>query len=256
MNRDEAKNILLLYRTDADAADPQVAAAISFMKGDAELREWFEDHCARQTILREKFRQISTPEGLVQQIVSEHKAMAERNSRRDKFVAVGALVAVIATVAIIAVVYLMPHRPPQVAYNTFAGFQGRMLEEASLGYSMKLATNDQDQIRAYLAKSQCPADYALPAGLAKTPATGCTTESFLSTRVSMICFATGKPLAANHPGDLWLFVIPNSALKDPPTAATPQLADVKGISVATWTQGGEAYLLATPGNEQEVQKYL
>ena len=42
MNRDEAKNILLLYRTDADLADPQIVAAISFLKSDPELREWFE----------------------------------------------------------------------------------------------------------------------------------------------------------------------------------------------------------------------
>ncbi|HEY3762702.1 MAG TPA: hypothetical protein VGN23_13230 [Verrucomicrobiae bacterium] len=256
MNRDEAKNILLLYRSDADAADPQVATAISFMKSDAELREWFEAHCATQKILREKFRQVAAPEGLVQQIVSEHKAMTEKNSRRDKFIVAGALVAIVAVVAVMAVVYLTPHRSPQVAYNTLVNFQSRMLSEASIGYAMTLATNDQDQIKSYLAKNDCPADYTLPTALAKTPATGCTKEDFLGTRVSMICFATGKPLTANHPGDLWLFVIPNSVLKDPPTSATPQLAEVRGISVATWTQGGEAYVLATPGDQQTVQKYL
>jgi hypothetical protein len=255
MNRDEAKNVLLLYRFEADAADPQIAAAISFMKSDSELREWFEDHCARQKILREKFRQIPSPEGLVQQIISEQKVMAEKKSRRDKFVAVGAVVAIVAALAVMVMVYL-PHRPPQVAYNTLANYQVQMLNTASLGYAMDLATNDLDQIRAYLAKKQCPADYTLPMALEKATATGCTREDFQNAKVSMICFSTGKPLPANHPGDLWLFVTPDSAVKDPPTSATPRLVVVNGVSVATWAQGGNIYVLATPGDEQAVQKYL
>jgi len=255
MNRDEAKNTLLLYRSEADTADPQIAAAISFMKGDSELREWFEDHCARQKILREKFSRVSAPPGLKEQIISEQKVMAKRNSRRDKFVAVGAVAAIIAAAAVMVMLY-MPHRPPQVAYNTLADYQVQMLNTASLGYAMNLATNDLDQIRGYLAKNQCPADYTLPAALEKTPATGCALEVFQGAKVSMICFSTGKPLPANHPGDLWLFVAPDSAIKNPPASATPQLANVNGVSVATWSQDGKIYVLATPGDKQAVQKYL
>ncbi len=56
MNRDEAKNILLLYRTEADAADPQIAEALALAKSDAELSRWFVEHRATQNALREKFR--------------------------------------------------------------------------------------------------------------------------------------------------------------------------------------------------------
>ena len=260
MNRDEAKNVLLLYRSEADAADPQVAAALSFMKSDSELRKWFEEHCQRQKILREKFRQISSPEGLAQQIISEHKALSEKKSRRDKIVASFAVAAIVASLVVVAFVYLPPHRPAQAQVqppaNTFADYQGQMLTFASLGYAMNLPTNDLDQIRGYLAKNQCPADYTLPAPLAKAPATGCTMNYYQGAKVSMICFRTGKPLPPDHPGDLWLFVAPNTAMKDPPASAMPQLAEVNGVSVATWAQDGKVYLLATPGDQQAVQKYL
>lgn len=255
MNRDEAKNILLLYRTDADAADPQVAAALSFMKNDPELRDWFQDYSAQQQILREKFRQIAAPTGLKEQILSEAKAMAGKNSRREKMVAIFAVAAIVAALVVVAVVYF-PRHPATVADNTVANFEGQMLGFAQVGYAMNLATNDLTQIQAYLAQKHSPSGYTLPAGLVKTPATGCTVQYFQGTKVSMICFVTGKPLKPNQPGDLWLFVAQAGAVMDAPSTATPQLADVNGVSVATWTQDGKFYLLATPGDQQAVQKYL
>ena len=65
MNRDEAKNFLLLYRPGtADADDPQIAGALALAKRDPELARWLEEHCARQEALRAKFREITVPEGL------------------------------------------------------------------------------------------------------------------------------------------------------------------------------------------------
>ncbi len=255
MNRDEAKNILLLYRSEVDAADPQIAAALSFMKTDSDLREWFEGYSAQQKIVREKFRRISAPPGLKEQIISEQKAMAEKKSRRDKIVAAVAIVAIVASLAVIAAIYY-PRGSAPAPSNTFANYEAQMLYVAGYGYSMSLATNDLMQIQAYLAKNQSPADYTLPAPLQNTAATGCTVQNFAGAKISMICFATGKPLQPNHPGDLWLFVGPANAVKDPPASATPQLAEINGVSVATWTQGGKFYLLATPGDPQAVQKYL
>ena len=62
MNRDEAKSILLLYRHGtADADDPQIAEALALAEHDPELKDWLVEHCARQIVLREKFRQIPVP---------------------------------------------------------------------------------------------------------------------------------------------------------------------------------------------------
>jgi hypothetical protein len=258
MNRDEAKNILLLYRSDADVTDPLIATALSFMKSDPELREWFDAYSAQQLIVREKFRRISAPPGLKEQIISERQAMAQKNSRRDKFVAAFAVVAIVASLAVVAMVYL-PHRPPPLApalADTFTNYEGQMLNLAINSYAMPLVTNDLSQIQSYLAKNQSPSDYTLPAALDKAAATGCEVQGWMTARVSMICFRTGNPLPAGHPGDLWLFVAPNNVVNDPPANTAPQLAEVDGLSVATWARDGNIYLLATPGDQQAVQKYL
>ena len=61
MNRAEAKTILLLYRTEADAADPQVAEALALVKQDPDLARWFADYRATQNVIRAKFREIPVP---------------------------------------------------------------------------------------------------------------------------------------------------------------------------------------------------
>src|SRR5580692_823989 len=94
MNRDEAKDILQLYRQHtADAQDPQVAAALELARRDPELAGWLEMHCAREFVLSEKFRQIPVPEGLKEQIISEHAASRRGvPQRRQLVLAVAALV--------------------------------------------------------------------------------------------------------------------------------------------------------------------
>ena len=99
MNRDDAKNILLLYRPGtADAADPQIAEALALVKQDAELARWFSEHCARQEVLRAKFRQIPVPAGLKEQIISEQAAQEKIIVWRRNLMltAVAAIIVVIA----------------------------------------------------------------------------------------------------------------------------------------------------------------
>ena len=86
VNHDEAKNILLLYRHGtADADDPQIAEALALAKRDPELTRWLVEHCARQFVLREKFRQIAVPAGLKEQIISEQAAQRRMIFWRQKF---------------------------------------------------------------------------------------------------------------------------------------------------------------------------
>jgi hypothetical protein len=257
MNRDEAKIFLLLYRSSADADDPQVATGLAFMKSDAALREWFEDYCAQQKTLSEKLRQISAPPGLKEQIISEQQALAKKTSRRQKIVATVALAAIVASLAVIATFYFpITRRPVSPATGSLADYEIAMVYRAIGGYGMNLSTNDMTQIRAYLAKNQCPSDFTVPAPLEKTAATGCAISSWENVKVSMICFSTGRPLPPSQPGDLWLFVMPGNVITNAPDTAAPQLAEVSGVSVAAWTQDGKFYLLATPGGKHAVQKYL
>ena len=252
MNRTEAQQILLLYRPGtADAEDPQIAEALALAKNDTDLARWFEEHGARQTALRAKFRQIAPPAGLKEQIISEHAASLRRFSARQK-IQFALAVALLVLFGMLAV-FSFPRRAPD---NTLAIFQNQMVRVALSPYAMDLATNEPAPIRAYLARNNAPADFELPTPLQQAELTGCAVEEWQGAKVAMICFRTGKTLAPDVASDLWLFVIDRAAVKDTPDATTPQLAKVNRLITATWTQGDKLYLLGTVGDEAAVKQYL
>ena len=217
MNRDEAKNILLLYRPGlADTDDPQIAA----------------------------------PAGLKEQIISEQAAQERMQATRRQFRL--ALAAVVLVTGLLAV-YWFPRHTPE---DTLAVYQNQMASAALRGYAMDLLTNDATAIRAYLVQNRAPADFTLTDSLGKTALAGCAIEDWQGKKVSMICFRTGRPLPPGVASDLWLFVADRAAVKNLPAGAGPQLARVNRLITATWTQGDKVYLLGMEGDEQAIRQYL
>lgn len=251
MNRDEAKNILLLYRHGtADADDPQIAGALALAERDQELKDWLVKHCARQYVLRENFREISAPAGLKEQIISEQTVQEKIIFWRPKF-ALAAMAALLLLVALSP--FWVLHRGHD---DTLTIYQNRMAGVALRGYAMDLVTNNPEQIRAYLAQHHAPADFALPVALKQAALTGCAVEGWQGVKVSMICFRTGRPLAPGGQSDLWLFVVDRASVRGVPAGDSPQFSQVNRLITATWTQGDKLYLLGTEGDERAIQQYL
>jgi hypothetical protein len=251
VNINEARNILQLYRHGtADAEDPQIAEALALAERDMELKDWLVIHCARQFVLREKLRQITAPAGLKEQIISEQAAMEKMAFRRQKF-ALAAMAGLVLLVASAALWF--SQREHEV---TLAIYQNRMVGVALRGYAMDLLTNNPESIRAYLSQNHAPADFILPEALKKTALAGCAVEGWQDTKVSMICFRTGKPLPPGEQSDLWLFVIDRASLKDLSIGENPQYFKVNRLITATWTKGDKIYLLGTDGDEQTIRQYL
>ncbi|HEV2330899.1 MAG TPA: hypothetical protein VGY56_19130 [Verrucomicrobiae bacterium] len=256
MNPTQAKQILSIYRPGtADADDPEIAEALSLVRGDAELSRWFDEHCVRQNVLREKLREVALPAALREQIISERAAKMRAASRREKLTAIGAVAAILVSLALLAAFYLPRNQTVPVLPNTLANYQSQMTGVALSGYYMTAMTN-LDQVHSWLAQNHGPSDYILPAGLKKAAVTGCTVQPWKDAKASMICFRQGKTLPPGQPGDLWLLVVDQSTVKDPPAAASPTFTTINGLITATWTQGGKLYLLAAKGDEQTIQKYL
>lgn len=251
MNRDDAKDILWLYRRGtADAADPQIAEALDLVDQDTDLAVWFSEYGARQEALRARFREIPIPAGLKEQIVSEQMA-------RERIVVWKLNVALAAAAAILMAFVLTAlwlNHPK--SDNTLAIYQKRMVGAALRGYAMDFMADNPQKIRAYLKKNGAPADYVLPVPLQRVALTGCAIESWQGTKVSMICFRTGKPLAPGEQSDLWLFVVDRSSVKNPPPPGPPLLMKVNELITATWTQGNQLYVLGTRGDEQTIRKLL
>ena len=251
MNSRQAKEILFFYRPGtADRDDPEFAPALELASHDPELAAWFEQHCALHQALRSKFKQISVPEGLKEQILSERKALTARHAQRKSALLAAGAAALFLLIGIGAW-YLQP--PPD---NSFGAFQSRMARKVLREYpTMDLATDDLGQIRQYLARNGPHGDYVLPKPLEKTAGTGCAIFPWHGRSVSMVCFNSTKKTTPKGP-DLFLFIVDRSALAQAPAANSPLFTQIKSLATASWTSGDKTYLLAGLGNEQFLKQYL
>jgi hypothetical protein len=253
MTRDEAKIILLRYRPGTtDREEPEMREALELARVDEELSRWLADHGTSQQLLRTTFKQIQAPEGLLQQIISEQAASQRASANRRRFARIS-LVAALVLLGIIGSTLWLGSRPQ--ADNTMVLFEQQMAGYALRGYYMDLQTNDAEQIRAFLRKQQAPADYTISGPLQKATVIGCAVEGWHSTKVSMICFSAGKPLAGT-PGDLWLFVADQASVKDVALDSTPQFSKVNRLVAATWVENGKVYMLGTTADESVLRKFL
>ena len=243
----EAREILLLYRPGtADSADPQMTEALALARQDPELGRWFEQHRAFQKAMRAGFRQIEVPAHLKTSLLIQKPAQRTFVTPRVWWrspVWLSAAAAVLLVLGL-AGAWLRPPSP-----DRFANFQSRMVGAAQLQYRMDLETNDMQQVRQFMASRGAPADYDMTRGLERLQLTGGGRLTWRSNPVTMVCFDRGDKQM------LFLFVMKRSAVKDPPPK-TPQLAKVRQMLAASWTQGDNSYVLAGPEEADFLKKYL
>ena len=251
MNSQQARDILLLYRPGTDdRGEPDMAKALDLAARDPELSKWFEDHCRLQEALRAKFRQISVPDGLKEQIVSERKAHTSGlvSRRSSLYVGIGAVVALL--LALSSLFYR-----PATEDRRFSGFERRMTALALRSYPrMDLVTNNLPAIQSYLS-TRGRGDFSLPDKLAAAAVTGCAVLPWQNKPVTMICFNSGKTANPAEP-DVFLFVIANSDAPGAPDNDQPSFAQRSRLATATWSAGGKVYLLETLGEAQDLKRYL
>jgi len=254
VNLQEARTILLYYRPGtADADDPQVAEALALAKTNPELGLWLEAQGVGQAALRAKFRQVTPPEGLREQIVSEYGA-SRRGLALRRALGLAVTVALL-LLGLLAVLWPL-RQPAATPANALADLQNSLVRTALSPYAMDLPTNNLASIRAYLAQRQAPADFTLPAPLRHTALSGCAVRVWQGARISLICFRTGKPLPPGAASDLWLFVVDRAAITNAPPATAPQFAKINRLMTATWTESEQLYFLGMVGPEAELESFL
>jgi hypothetical protein len=251
MTNDQAKQTLQLYRPGtADDADPAFAEALEMCEREPELKKWFTNHCALYAALRAKFKQISVPEGLKEQIIAERQVHTTPLWQKAVILA-GAVAAVV-----MVVVNLIQNYHPREPHD-FAAYRSYMGRVGSSTYEMDLLTPDLDQVRLFFAKTNALADYVLPDNLkANAKVVGCVLTSWQGKQVSMICFQTGRPLRPGFQSDLWMFITDRTIAKDAPATNTPRFQKAAGLVTASWTEGNRTYVLAAEGDEQFLGKFL
>jgi hypothetical protein len=81
----EAKRVLLSYRPgSSDDQDPEVAQALGVVNTDPDLRLWFEGHCAFQTAMRSRLREMPVPAHLKQALLARHKIVPLPHTQRGR----------------------------------------------------------------------------------------------------------------------------------------------------------------------------
>jgi hypothetical protein len=245
MTQSEAREILLLFRPGtADDAEPQMREALALARQDRELGLWFEQHCALQAALRDKFRQIPVPAQLRERLLAAPKVIRVQVWwQKPVWLAAAAAVALLLS---LAALWMRPSPP-----DRFANYQARMVSTALRegSYQMDVVTNDMREVRQFLAGKGAPADYDVAPGLGRLQLTGGGALRWRSHPVSMVCFDRGDKQM------LYLFVMDRSAVKDPP-AETPQLTKVNRVVTASWSRGNKTYVLAGPEEAGFPGKYL
>ncbi len=243
MTDEQAKETLLAYRpwTD-DAQDPEVAEALEVARQRPELQRWLKEHCERQEALRAKFREISVPEGLREQILSERR-VEFTPARPMRRILVGALACLVIIGALASILYqLLP--APSTEDLTFSGYRQRMVKTALRAYGMDLETNSLTAVRSFLAERQCIADFTLPPALEATETIGCGILQWQGNPVTMVCFRTSETIDPALKSDLLLFVIAEENVKDKLREAEKIVAEVSEMQTVSWREGGKIYLLA------------
>jgi hypothetical protein len=241
-----AKEVLLRYRPGtADASDPEFAEALDLAKRDPELGRWFAQHQALYFTIRDRFRELPVPAALKEDILTGYRPLVIPAWWQQP-----AFQALAAAAAIVLLIGVVLFRPQPREDRSFAAFQSRVVRNAQRGYAMDMTTTNLSEIRRFLAAQGAHADYVLPAALEKLPGDGSAVLRWNDKTISMVCFDLG-----NH-NDLFLFVASRSDLPDAPATSVPQFTQIGRLTAASWSAGDRTYVLAGPGDEQFVRKYL
>jgi hypothetical protein len=229
MNSHEAKAILLRYRADrASDFDAEIAAALEQVRHDPELERWFEQHCRFQSQVAQAFRTIAVPEQLRERIVTSEKTIQLPATRRYQ-----------SWWAAAAVVFILLGLASgwfgDSGQKVFSQFKLRMVQTALREYRMDVVTNDDAEIRRFLAS--------------ELKTTGAALLRWRNNPVSMVCFDRGDSQM------VFLFVI-NAEAADGPPAGALQTGQVNKLMTASWTEANRVYLLAGFDEPAFPQKYL
>lgn len=243
MTRTEARRLLVLCRPGgADAQDPEIAAALDQARQDPELQEWFEQHCRFQEAMRRKFREIPAPDRVRDLLLAQRRIVHPQIWRRNP-VWISAAAAIVILAGVVAL-WMWPTIP-----DRFTDFRARMVRGALREYRMDIRTNDMALVRQHMAQGGAPADFVIPPGLAQVQLAGGGLLRWRGNPVSMVCFERADKQM------LYLFVLPRTAVKDPPLVG-PQFVPVNKLVTVSWVTGTNTYVLAGDAEPDFLRKYL
>ncbi|MBA3832599.1 MAG: hypothetical protein H0X34_12045 [Chthoniobacterales bacterium] len=246
MDSAEARSLLSLYRADDSAADgARLVEVLGQVKADPELARWWSDEQELDRIIASKLATTHVPAGLKARIISraEPRPTAIRPTwSRAPLLAAAAIVA-------LAVLFSSWRGPFQPALS-IADYRDEMVSFVKVAPSLELESSDMGRVKDFLARANAPAQFNVPKRLQKFDPIGCRVLRFRGEDVSLICFKIGGESLAH------LFVTNPKTVWTGARGSAPVFASKQGWMTASWTEDGQAYLLAVKGDRAGLEKFL
>ncbi|MGD1018531.1 MAG: hypothetical protein ABSA12_04350 [Verrucomicrobiia bacterium] len=243
MDREQAKEILLGYQPGSDdAVDPQIAEALRLAESDPELAVWFEQQQRADAMIRTGLRDMPVPSDLKERILGERQIVRVDFGWRRLVLAAAAVV--------IVVLGLARYRTfRQTSRYGLGTYQMTMVRYVTGPYPMVAQARSFDELRQVLAQKGWPTDFIVPDTLRNVTVVGGGALEWHGHKVDLACMReSGR--------GLWLFVVDNAALPNPPATTTPRVQMVDAVTTAVWSQDGKTYLFTAQGDEAYLRKYL
>lgn len=260
MDREEAKLLLQACRPNgADDASPVFAEALALTERDPELKTWWKTQREFDLKVAGKLSGVAVPDSLRATILAGRKI--ERMTPRFHLPYWLAAAAVIMLCAGLGFHYwpssatqapagaLASHPfppPPQIGHHDYETgvFAFLQSDDSTLG----MMSPDHSRVASWLKQQHSPTGM-IPSKMETLPSVGCQTFAVHGHVVSLICFTLEGGGVAH------LFTIENKALADPPGHA-PQFMKMGTWAMASWSDSGHTYLLATQAGPDMLRHLL
>ena len=241
MNNKEAKFILQTYRPGGqDADDPKFAEALLRAQRDPELGKWFEEERAMDKAISKKLKSIEIPLELREQINAGLRFVdTEKTSwwQRPSFMGRAATLTIFIGIAFAWSSVASPTECAQLRSNA--------IKYSTDFMDVEFQSKDLSSMKTWLEKNEAPVPSDLPHNIASMAGMGCRKIGWNGRTVSIVCFKNFD-----------LYVLARSDCPDAPKGRTPIFYTKKNISVASWQDEKQLYLLVHKGSEDDLRHFL
>ncbi len=275
MDRDEAQNILQLYRpgNESDRNDPLIAEAFDLLETDAELRAWFEEQQSFDSAMSAHLEELQPPADLKAAILagmrahqieaasqvdfpSEQTTHREANTR-SKAWWLNPWVGIAALFVVMLAIFAAPRngaKSTQLAQNNIAlsgmppvlNFLSEQIDDLSI-FKFDKRDEHASELQSYLASTGAPSPRKLCDKMANTPTIGCVTFDYNNTKLSMICFKDGAVyhlITAQKAG--FPDALPNE----------PKVFQLNDKAFKIWVEGDQVNILSIHGTEKDIPEFI
>ena len=241
MNREEAR-----LELDATTLRPQDASpeALAMAREDTELAAWLKQRAAFDEAVASAFHQTVVPAGLRERLLSAQRSPLP-GRKRHPLAWITSSVAAAAACAVFGWTLMWPGNAAMAAWESES-----LSAVAKMEYGMMRLderAESYEALRQLLSAKECPCPKAVPNAVASLRTFGCKHLIVDGRKATLICFELQAGREAH------LVILDNTDLCNCPQQGEPCFKSSKNWRYASWSHGGQAFLLATRADEEALK---